>query len=155
MRLKFSLLSLLPLLLLPVHPIGLHAAETRDLHAPQGPRILEGRKVALVVGNGAYQAVGRLAQAPQDARAVAAALRKDGFSVVEKYDLGNQAFARAVADFETALSGAEVGFFYYAGHAVQVVRRGQVRAEPRFGHGLCALGLHHRLRHGPRLGGGR
>src|SRR5215467_13390860 len=45
------------------------------------------KRVALVIGNGAYQNAVRLDNAVFDARAVADAFRKLGFQVVEGYDL--------------------------------------------------------------------
>src|SRR5438045_3799167 len=41
------------------------------------------KRVALVMGNGAYEKVAPLANPPSDARAVSAALKRMGFEVVE------------------------------------------------------------------------
>jgi hypothetical protein len=110
-------LLLLLLLLLP----ALALAADRDLAVEASPGArLTGKRVALVIGQSAYKSAGRLTQAPKDARRMAAALRADGFEVKERYDVGLLGFSRAVADFEGDLAGADVGFFYYAGHAVQV-----------------------------------
>jgi uncharacterized caspase-like protein len=40
--------------------------------------------------------------------------------VVDGIDLDKTAFDRKVRDFATALLGAEVGVFFYAGHGMQV-----------------------------------
>lgn len=76
------------------------------------------RRVALVVGNGAYSA-NPLLNPPNDARDVAEGLRSCGFEVSLALDAGQASFEKAVEDFGAALRGAEVGLFYYAGHGVQ------------------------------------
>lgn len=96
-------------------------AGDRDLVAPSASVApIEGRQVALVVGNGAYQHAGRLEQAPRDARLVAETLSGLGYQVKALYDLDRAALDRAAVDFRKDLAGAAVGFFYYAGHGVQV-----------------------------------
>ncbi len=79
-----------------------------------------GGRVALVVGNAAYEQAGRLANPVNDAADVAAALRAIGFTVIEGSDLGKRALERAVGAFADALAGADVGLFFYAGHGIQV-----------------------------------
>jgi uncharacterized caspase-like protein len=78
------------------------------------------KRVALVVGNSAYQHTGRLSNPRNDATDVAAALKKHGFDVVEGFDLDKAAFDRKVRDFATQLQNAAVGAFFYAGHGIQV-----------------------------------
>jgi len=57
-------------------------------------------RVALVVGNSAYQSVPALANPVNDANAIAAALRKVGFSeVLEVYDANLTTIAKALKDF--------------------------------------------------------
>lgn len=51
---------------------------------------------------------------------MADALRGIGFVVIEGTDLGKRALERKVGEFADALSGAEVGMFFYAGHGIQV-----------------------------------
>jgi peptidoglycan hydrolase-like protein with peptidoglycan-binding domain len=77
-------------------------------------------RVALVVGNGAYRTVPALANAANDGRAVAAALRELGFEVFEGIDLDAASTTALLRDFARALDGAAVGLFYYAGHGMQV-----------------------------------
>jgi len=96
------------------------AFAARDVGTAARAAEITGRKVALVVGNGRYRDTSPLAQAPMDAEAVAAELRRLGFEVVEVTDADRAALSLAVIRFEKALKGADVGFFYYAGHAVQV-----------------------------------
>src|SRR5436190_5310607 len=78
------------------------------------------RRVALVIGNSAYAYAGDLANPKNDATDVSSALKKRGFEVIDGLDLDKAAFDRKVRDFATALSGADVGVFFYAGHGLQV-----------------------------------
>ena len=76
--------------------------------------------MALVVGNSAYQHTSTLTNPRHDATDVAAVLKGLGFHVVEGLDLGKTEMDRTVRDFAEALSGAQVGLFFYAGHGLQV-----------------------------------
>ena len=78
------------------------------------------KRVALVIGNSAYQHTPKLTNPKNDATDMAAALKKLGFQVIEGFDLDKAAFDRKVRDFAGALKGAEVGVFFYAGHGLQV-----------------------------------
>lgn len=78
------------------------------------------RRVALVIGNGAYVDAARLPNPPNDAQAVAALLTELGFAVRTGFDLGRDGMEDAVADFEEAAVGAEVAFVFFAGHGMQV-----------------------------------
>ena len=77
------------------------------------------RRVALVVGNGAY-AANPLNNPPNDAADVAAALQDAGFEVTLLRDADLTAFEKAVSAFAASLKGADTGLFYYAGHGVAV-----------------------------------
>jgi formylglycine-generating enzyme required for sulfatase activity len=77
-------------------------------------------RVALVIGNAAYQHAPALANPINDASGVAAALRRLGFEVVEATDLDKSGMQRALHDFVRLLEDADVGLFFYAGHALQV-----------------------------------
>ncbi len=81
---------------------------------------LAGKRVALVVGNSAYQQTPRLTNPRNDATDVSSALRKHGFQVIEGVDLDKAAFDRKVRDFANALEDATAGLFFYAGHGLQV-----------------------------------
>jgi formylglycine-generating enzyme required for sulfatase activity len=78
------------------------------------------KRVALVIGNSAYQHTSKLANPKNDASDMVAALKQHGFQVIEGFDLDKVAFDRNVRDFSAALKGAEVGLFFYAGHGLQV-----------------------------------
>jgi uncharacterized caspase-like protein len=81
------------------------------------------RRVALVIGNGQYHYVPRLANPTHDAQLIADTLTGLNFTLVggkAQLDLDKAALDRAIQEFGTALQGASVAFFYYAGHGVQV-----------------------------------
>ena len=79
------------------------------------------RRIALVIGNSAYETVGTLANPVRDAKAVALALRLAGFTeVTERYDLTKQKFDAALKSFGDAASGADWALIYYAGHGIGI-----------------------------------
>jgi len=78
------------------------------------------RRVALVVGNSAYRHAPRLENPKNDAGDISAVLRKLEFHVIEAADLDKRAFEAILDEFASALKGADVGFFFYAGHGIQV-----------------------------------
>lgn len=77
------------------------------------------KRVALIIGNGAYVGAAPLRNPPNDARAMSAALRAIGFDVIERVDLKSREMKRAVIEFGNKLRTNDVGLFYYAGHGVQ------------------------------------
>jgi TPR repeat protein len=79
-----------------------------------------GKRVAFVVGNGAYTAVPPLDNPKNDAKAVSEALRKVGFEVVTAIDLNREDFDKSVETFIRSLYDAELSVFYYSGHGVEV-----------------------------------
>lgn len=78
------------------------------------------RRIALIIGNGAYTAAGTLANPANDANDMAAALGGIGFEVLLGADLDKRSFDGKVRDFARALAKADVALFYYAGHGLQV-----------------------------------
>lgn len=78
------------------------------------------QRVALVVGNGAYQAVPRLANPAADAAAVAEVLRGSGFRTELLRDAGREGLEAALRRFAAAADGAELALFYFAGHGIQM-----------------------------------
>lgn len=77
-------------------------------------------RVALVVGNSAYQSAPPLANPLNDARDMSAALKEAGFTVVEALDADRRKFDGALRAFAEQLASADVAVFYYAGHGMQV-----------------------------------
>jgi uncharacterized caspase-like protein len=78
------------------------------------------RRVALVVGNSAYQYTSKLDNPKNDAGDMGAALKHFSFDVVEGFDLDKTGFERKLRDFSLALRQADIGVFFYAGHGLQV-----------------------------------
>ena len=77
-------------------------------------------RVALVIGNSAYANAPALANPANDARAVAAALKEVGFTVVLGLDLDKPSFEKALRSFTRELAQADTGLLYYAGHGLQI-----------------------------------
>ncbi len=81
------------------------------------------KRVALVIGNSAYQSVPRLENPANDARLVAGTLQRLGFTLVggaAQVELDKAGFDTAVQRFGSQLIGADVALFYYAGHGIQL-----------------------------------
>jgi uncharacterized caspase-like protein len=78
------------------------------------------RRVALVMGNGAYKNVQALPNPTIDATAMAAKLRNVGFEVVEGTDLTREAMTNRLIEFGKKAQGADVAVFFYAGHGIAV-----------------------------------
>lgn len=80
------------------------------------------KRVALVIGNSAYQTVPKLPNPDNDARLMTDTLLGLGFFVVgggARLDLDKAGFDAALAEFSKELVGADVALFYYAGHGVE------------------------------------
>jgi len=77
------------------------------------------KRVALVVGNGAYVHVPHLNNPPNDAQDMAAALKQLGFDVIPGIDIDKHAFDDKLHQFSQAIAGADVALFFYAGHGLQ------------------------------------
>ncbi|MFO1172728.1 MAG: caspase family protein [Hyphomicrobiaceae bacterium] len=87
------------------------------------PVALAESRIALVIGNGAYQNAGALKNPPNDARRMTEALTRTGFTVMSYQDLDQAGMKRAVRDFAEKLEAAgqdTVGLVFYAGHGIQV-----------------------------------
>jgi tetratricopeptide (TPR) repeat protein len=79
-----------------------------------------GRRVALVIGNGAYTHVKALPNPSNDARAVAGSLRGIGFVVTEGIDLDRVGMQNMIREFLRDAARSQVAIVYYAGHGVQI-----------------------------------
>ena len=78
------------------------------------------RRVAFVVGNGAYKNVAQLPNPPIDAKAMAAVLRNVGFDVVEGTNLTRDKMTERLLEFGKKAEGADVALFFYAGHGIAI-----------------------------------
>jgi uncharacterized caspase-like protein len=85
-----------------------------------GPAFAE-KRVALVIGNAAYQNVPRLPNPVNDGNTVAATLKDAGFDLVEsRHDLPASETRRALRDFADRARDADIAVVYYAGHGIEV-----------------------------------
>src|SRR5207342_186003 len=78
------------------------------------------KRVAFVVGNGAYKNVAPLPNPSVDAKAIAATLRNVGFEVVEGSNLTRDKMTEKLLDFGKKAQGADVALFFYAGHGIAI-----------------------------------
>ena len=79
------------------------------------------RRVALIVGNGAYKNVHQLENPPRDARLIAGALRDIGFQTVTlANDLSRDKFFEALKSFAREAEKADWAVVYYAGHGFEI-----------------------------------
>jgi hypothetical protein len=79
-----------------------------------------GVRVALVIGNGQYLNANVLPNPPNDAHAIADALREIGFDVQEGENLGYTAMQDQLHEFLHKAANASVVLLFYAGHGMQV-----------------------------------
>jgi hypothetical protein len=79
----------------------------------------DAKRVALVVANNRYVHVSALKNPASDARLVSDALRRAGFQVDTRADLGKVAVETALRDFSRKAEGADVALIYYAGHGIE------------------------------------
>ena len=80
----------------------------------------EGKRVALVIGNGAYTHVPTLANPTNDSREVSKLLRTAGYEVTEITDGTVKEMGVALRSFAIAGREAEAAVFYFAGHGFEV-----------------------------------
>jgi tetratricopeptide (TPR) repeat protein len=90
---------------------------------PQAPggATTAARRVALVVGNGAYRNVHALPNPPRDAELIAKTLRDVGFQTVAvSNDLARDKFFEALRSFAAEAEKADWAVVYYAGHGFEI-----------------------------------
>ncbi|CAO4176300.1 caspase family protein [Methylorubrum aminovorans] len=112
-------MSLRTLLALVVSLVLTVAAE-RALAAPVE------RRVALVIGNAAYQRFPSLPNPRNDAEDVIAALKRAGFEVFGGTDLRRETIREHLRQFARAAQGADAALAYYAGHGLQYKGRNYI-----------------------------
>jgi len=83
----------------------------------------DGRRVALVIGNAAYQHTSVLKNPVNDARAMTKKLQNVDFEVISGLDLNYAEMAGLVRDFSRKARTASTSLLFYAGHGVQVEGR--------------------------------
>src|ERR1700692_3063117 len=78
------------------------------------------KRVAFVVGNGAYRNVAALPNPAIDAKSMAKVLRNVGFEVVEGANLSRARMTERLLEFGKKAEGADVALFFYAGHGIAI-----------------------------------
>jgi uncharacterized caspase-like protein len=85
-----------------------------------GPASAE-KRVALVIGNGAYQKVSKLLNPTNDAKAIAGMLQAAIFDEVALHEnLGIRELRQAIKDFSDLARDADSAVVYYSGHGIEV-----------------------------------
>ena len=95
-------------------PLVAAALLTLSVHARAQTR------VALVIGNSAYQKVVNLANPAHDAQDVSESLKRLGFTVKTVIDADFNGFRRAMLEFGRMALNADMAVFYFAGHGVEI-----------------------------------
>jgi uncharacterized caspase-like protein len=79
------------------------------------------KRVALVIGNSAYQKVAKLPNPANDATAVVAMFKSAGFDLVEaKLNVTANDLRRTLREFGAKSRDADVAVIYYAGHGIEL-----------------------------------
>lgn len=124
MNMRIVLLTLLCMGLACFLPV---AAQERNFGLAAANKAAEAKpekRIALIIGNATYKAAPPLANPTNDAKAMAELMKDLGFELVGKQallDADKNQIERAIREFGTLLRREQgVGFFYYAGHGIQV-----------------------------------
>ncbi len=95
------------------------------LAVPDDPKSTA-RRIALVIGNGAYRSAPVLRNPASDARAVAAKLDALGFAASTAIDASTARMRTMVSDFAEAARHADVALVFFAGTGVQIDGRSRL-----------------------------
>jgi formylglycine-generating enzyme required for sulfatase activity len=77
-------------------------------------------RLALVIGNDAYQKVDPLKNARNDARLMASILQRAGFDVTQASNLGRDSLWSTIDTFKGRINKGDEVVFYFAGHGLQI-----------------------------------
>jgi uncharacterized caspase-like protein len=81
------------------------------------------KRIALVIGNGAYRTIPSLKQPAGDAHAIAVVLRDIGFDVSEGTDLEHADMEHRVKEFRNKAVSARLALLFFTGRVLQVEGR--------------------------------
>ncbi|WP_158237652.1 caspase family protein [Bradyrhizobium forestalis] len=84
------------------------------------PVLAQQARVALVIGNGAYEKVPELPNPTRDASDIARALERLDFKVTQVKNATAQEMRKAVVEFGRTTEGADLAAVFYAGHGMEV-----------------------------------
>ncbi|MBN9669216.1 caspase family protein [Roseibium aggregatum] len=103
--------------------VGKDQAATPPQTSPNLPDLTalpQGKRVALVIGNSAYENTTPLPNPKNDATRLMESLKRLGFTVVLGLDQSKAAMESTVRSFVRNIQDADVALFFYAGHAMQL-----------------------------------
>ena len=103
----------------PGHNLRAQQEPNRQLVQNGSATTSSNKRIALVIGNGAYTSAPPLKNPPNDARDMAATLRALGFDVTSGINANQRDMKRLIREFGQKLKAGGSGLFYYAGHGVQ------------------------------------
>src|SRR3954471_5558067 len=101
-------------------------AQDRQLVQNSAQPASTNKRIALVIGNGAYTSAPPLKNPPNDARDMAATLKTLGFEVTSGVNVNQRDMKRLIREFGQKLKAGGNGLFYYAGHGVQARGRNYI-----------------------------
>jgi Caspase domain/Domain of unknown function (DUF4189) len=78
------------------------------------------RRVALVIGNDAYENLDHLQKAVNDARAISTALTQLGFEVIRVENAPRRTMTQKIVEFAGKVARGDTAFFFYSGHGVEI-----------------------------------
>src|SRR5499427_7880945 len=79
------------------------------------------RRVALIIGNSAYQNAPILPNPERDARGIADMFQKAGYEIVTTaFNVGNLDFKSTIRKFEDTVTDADIAVIYYAGYGLNI-----------------------------------
>lgn len=99
--------------------ISAHSFAQTDKGVSVKSKTVEGRRIALVIGNAKYQRGGRLFNTVNDSADMRIALQELGFTVIGGDDLTSDQMKKVIKDFGRELSQGGIGLFYFSGHGIQ------------------------------------
>ena len=106
--------------LLVVVLVSLTALAQQDRQLIQGGTAPSSKRIALVIGNGAYENAPHLKNPTNDATDIAGYLVKAGFTVDHGTNLTQRQMKAMIREFGQKLKAGGHGLFYFAGHGVQL-----------------------------------
>jgi hypothetical protein len=78
------------------------------------------RRVALVIGNDAYENLEGLKKAVNDARSISDALGRLGFEVIRVENASRRAMNQKIAEFTGKIGRGDTAFVFYSGHGIEI-----------------------------------
>ena len=85
--------------------------------------VLAAERVALVIGNAAYEHAPRLANPLNDAADIGAALARLGFAVTRVNNADKATLEQSLHKLSQIATGSEIALVFYAGHGIEVDKR--------------------------------